>query len=616
MASEQRWQVTDLPHFGERTTAATGQVISRQALTSLKWNIAQSDSGAVDRLARALKLAPAAARVLWARNYRDADEARRYLAPVLADLHDPWRLRDMAAAVDRLLRAIEQREPILLYGDYDADGTSAIVILMKGLALAGGRASFHVPHRLRDGYGMRSEVVEEAAASGVKLIVSVDTGIRANAVVRHASALGIDVIVTDHHLPEVPHHGVAELPPALAVLNPNRPDCTYPEKNLCGAGVALKLIDALTSRLGWEPSRRERLLDSLLKLVAIATVADVVPLTGENRVIVKRGLEGLRQVTNPGLRALLDVSGFNAGESPNAGQVAFRVAPRINAAGRMASATDVIEMFLTGDAARARELAAKLHDLNTDRQQTEAEITRAIFEQCVALPVTDSDAALVFAGEGWHRGVVGIVASRVVERFHRPAFVLGIGDGVAQGSGRSIPAFHLLEALESMPDLFSKFGGHRQAAGVTMDAAMVEVFRERMRAYAALRLTPADFERELAIDSEIELEEIDDASVADILRLAPFGFGNPVPMFVARGMEVAAPPEIRNERHLFLRLRANGRSHGNTLRMKAWDFAKRIDELQPGGRVDVAFTFEDDPYSASRGYAPWQAVLKDVRAVD
>jgi single-stranded-DNA-specific exonuclease len=578
----------------------------------MKWTIAQSDSAGVDRLASALKLAPAAARVLWARNYREPDEARRFLAPTLADLHDPWRLMDMAAAVERLLRAIEQKEPILLYGDYDADGTSAIVILMKGLALAGGQASFHVPHRLRDGYGMRSEVVEEAAACGVKLIVSVDTGIRANAVVGHASALGIDVIVTDHHLPEV-HQGAAELPPAVAVLNPNRPDCTYPEKNLCGAGVALKLIDALTSRLGWEPSRRERLLDSLLKLVAIATVADVVPLTGENRVIVKRGLEGLRQVTNPGLRALLDVSGFNAGDSPNAGQVAFRVAPRINAAGRMASATDVIEMFLTGDAARARELAAKLHDLNTDRQQTEAEITRAIFEQCVALPVTDSDAALVFAGEGWHRGVVGIVASRVVERFHRPAFVLGIGEGLAQGSGRSIPAFHLLEALESMPDLFSKFGGHRQAAGVTMDAAMVEIFRERMRAFAAQRLTPADFERELTIDSEIGLEEIDDASVADILRLAPFGFGNPAPMFVARGVELAAAPDIRNEKHLFLRLRANGGSPTNTLRLKAWDFARRLDEFEPGRRIDVVFTFEDDPYSASRGYAPWQAVLKDVR---
>lgn len=511
----------------------------------------------------------------------------------------------MPAAVERLARALEQNQRILLYGDYDADGTSAVVILMKGLELAGGKPSFHVPHRLRDGYGMRSDVVEEAAASGVKLIVSVDTGIRANEVVRHAAALGIDVIVTDHHLPE------AELPPAVAVINPNRRDCPYPEKNLCGAGVAFKLIDALTQHLNWDAARREKLLDSLLKLVAIATVADVVPLTGENRVIVKRGLEGLRNVRNPGLRALLDVSGFPEGEAPSAGQVAFRVAPRINAAGRMASASDVIEMFLTPDPERARQLAASLHELNQDRQQTEAEITRFIFEQCAETLVTDRDAALVFAGEGWHRGVVGIVASRVVERFHRPVFVLGIENGLAQGSGRSIPAFHLLEALESMPELFTKFGGHRQAAGLTMAVEQVEVFRERFRMYASERLTASDFERELQIDSEIELAELTAAAAADVLNLAPFGFGNPGPLFVARNLEVAAAPDVRKERHLFLRLRSGT---GAPLRMKAWDFAHRAPELAAGMRVDVVFQIEDDQYSASRGYAPWQAILKDFRA--
>ena len=569
----------------------------------MRWKVANSDSVEVTRLARELKISEPAAIVLCARGYGDPAAASRFLAPELKDLHDPWGLKSMPAAVDRLRRAIEQKERILLYGDYDADGTSAVVILMKGIELAGGQASFHVPHRLRDGYGMRSEVVEEAAASGVKLIVSVDTGIRANEVVRHAAALGIDVIVTDHHLPE------AELPPALAVLNPNRADCTYPEKNLCGAGVAFKLIDALTSKLEWPPARRERLLDSLLKLVAIATVADVVPLTGENRVIVKRGLEGLRSVRNPGLRALLDVSGFAEGDAPGARQVAFQIAPRINAAGRMASASDVIEMFLTSDPARARELASKLHDLNQDRQQTEAEITRSIFDQCVSQPITDGDAALVFAAEGWHRGVVGIVASRVVERFHRPVFVLGVENGLASGSGRSIPAFHLLEALETMPDLFTKFGGHRQAAGLTMAAELVDSFRERFRLYASGVLTPADFERELAIDGEIELDALTNEGVADVLRLAPFGFGNPSPLFVARGIEVMAPPDIRKERHLFLRLR----SKGAMVRMKGWDFAARAEEFQVGARIDVAFQLEEDPYSAARGYAPWQAVLKDVR---
>src|ERR1700686_1158354 len=340
----------------------------------MKWIVAAVEPSRVAGLSSEIDIAMPAARVLWARGLGDAAEARRFLAPSAADLHDPFLLADMQAAAARVIRAIEHKEPILLYGDYDVDGTSALVVLKKVLDLAGGIATCFVPHRVRDGYGMKSEAVEDAAARGVKLIVSVDTGIRASQVVKHAAALGIDVIVTDHHLPE------AELPPAQAVLNPNRRDCTYPEKNLCGAGVALKLAEALMLTLGWDPSRRERLVDSLLKLVAIATVADVVPLTGENRIIVKRGLEGLRDVKNPGLRALLEVSGFNAGDTPSAGQIAFRLAPRINAAGRMDSASDVIEMFLTADPARARELAAKLHDLNHDRQQTEAEIARAIFE--------------------------------------------------------------------------------------------------------------------------------------------------------------------------------------------------------------------------------------------
>ena len=575
----------------------------------MKWTFASDlaqDAAAIERLSRAISLGIPATRVLWSRGHRTEEDARRFFAPTLDDLHPPGLLKDMDLAVERLHRAITQREKILLYGDYDVDGTSAVVVLKKGIELLGGQASFHVPHRLRDGYGMRSEVVEEAAAAGVALIVSVDTGIRANVVVEHARGLGIDVIVTDHHLPE------AELPPAIAVLNPNRPDCAYPEKNLCGAGVAFKLMDALAVRFGWEGGKRARLLDSFLKLVAIATVADVVPLTGENRVIVKRGLEGLNEVRNPGLRALLDVSGFPPGEpTPSASQIAFRVAPRINAAGRMDSASDVIEMFLTDDPERARSLAEKLHELNKDRQATEAEIAQTIIKLCTEQPVTDADAGLVFAGEDWHRGVVGIVASRVVERFHRPVFVLGIENGTASGSGRSIAAFHLLDALESMPELFTKFGGHRQAAGLTMDAAKIEEFRARFRAYAAERLTPADFEREIALDGEIAFHEITDESVAEILRLAPFGFGNPAPTFALRGAEVAAPPDIRKEKHVFARFRQGGKQ----LRAKAWNFAERAAELVPGTAVDLAVQFEDDAYSAARGYAPWQTMIRDIRAV-
>jgi single-stranded-DNA-specific exonuclease len=576
----------------------------------LKWIVSEDPAHAAPALASELRICPPAARVLCARGYGDPARARRFLSPSSADLHDPFLLTGMSRAAERLALAVATGESILLYGDYDVDGTSALVILKTAIALAGGRAECHVPHRILDGYGMKGEVVEEAAARGVKLIVSVDTGIRANDVVRHASTLGIDVIVTDHHLPE------AELPPALAVLNPNRLDCAYPEKNLCGAAVALKLAAGLMTTLAWEPARRERILESLMKLAAIATVADVVPLTGENRVIVKRGLDGLRQVRNLGLRALLDVAGFTEGAAPSARQVAFQIAPRINAAGRMASARDVLELFTTTDAARALAIATQLHDLNTDRQQTEKEIVRAILEQCVAEPVTDVDSALVFAAEGWHRGVVGIVASRVVERFHRPAFVLGIENGIAYGSGRSIRAFHLLEALESMSALFTKFGGHRQAAGVTLDAGQVEEFRARLRAYAGERLTPSDFEATLEIDAEISVDEVNDAAVADILSLAPFGFGNPPPTFILRGVEVAAPPDVKKDKHLFLRFRSSGNgSSTKILRAKAWNFAERVGELSAGSRVDVAIQFEEDAYSADRGYSPWQAILKDVRPV-
>ncbi len=569
----------------------------------MKWIFPEIERSTAAALANALRISLPAARVLCARGLSDTAAAQRFLQPSAADLHDPFLLADMEKAAARLVQAIERKEPILLYGDYDVDGTSALVVLKKVLDLAGANATCFVPHRIRDGYGMKSEAVEDAAALGVKLIVSVDTGIRASQVVKHAAGLGIDVIVTDHHLPE------AELPPALAVLNPNRRDCTYPEKNLCGAGVALKLAEALMSALRWERVRRERLVDSLLKLVAIATVADVVPLTGENRVIVKRGLQGLDRVANPGLRALLDVAGIEAGTAPSARQVAFQIAPRINAAGRMASASDIVELFCTSDAERARAIAGQLDVLNLDRRSTEDGIRQAILEQCLAQPVTDGDAALVFAGDGWHRGVVGIVASRVVERYHRPVFVLGLEDGVAYGSGRSIRAFHLLDALESMPALFTKFGGHRQAAGVTLLASQVDEFRVQFQAYAAARLTVADFEAEIEIDAEIEFGEINDATIAELLNLAPFGFGNSPPTLVARGVEVAAPPEIKNDKHVFLRLKSQGR----TIRTKAWNFAERVGEFAPGARIDVALQFEDDAYSAARGYAPWQTVVRDVR---
>jgi single-stranded-DNA-specific exonuclease len=567
------------------------------------WILPQAAEEAAAALAAALQIGMPAARVLCARGLSDAEAARAFLSPSFEGLHDPFLMRDMRPAVARLRQAIDRGEKILIYGDYDVDGTTSIVILRKAIELAGGEAGHFIPHRLRDGYGMHAEAIERAAAEGVRLIVSVDTGIRAGEVVRLAAGLGMDVIVTDHHLPE------AELPPAAAVLNPNRADCAYPEKNLCGAAVAFKLVQALLQSLAWPPEKVRRVSESFLKLVAIATVADVVPLTGENRIIVKHGLNGLGAVRNSGLRALLDVAGFTGSNIPTATQVAFRVAPRINAAGRMDTAMTVIEMFTTPDPGRARELAKQLHDLNAGRQQTEADIVEAVLAECGRAPVTDSQAALVFCGNEWHRGVLGIVASRLVERFHRPVIVLSQENGIAQGSGRSIACFHLLDALDSMPELFVKFGGHSHAAGLTMPADKVPEFRERFNNYAAARLTPADFIPQVEIDALIDFPDLNDRAVSQVLALAPFGCGNPSPWFAAMNVEVAGPPLLWKEKHLRIVLRQNGR----TLALKAWNFAERAGEFAPGARLDVALTLEEDSYSAARGYPAWSVVLRDAR---
>jgi single-stranded-DNA-specific exonuclease len=445
---------------------------------------------------------------------------------------------------------------------------------------------------------MHASKVESAAANGIKLIISVDTGIRAATVVERAQELGVDVIVTDHHLPE----GV--LPKATAVLNPNRPDCGYPDKGLCGVGVAFKLVQALLQSLGWPEEKLQRVLASFLKIVAIGTVADVVPLTGENRIIVRHGLSGLRNVRNPGLRALLNVADFRDGQIPSATQIAFRIAPRINAAGRMEDARDVVELFMTDDVEKARTLAEKLHLLNADRQQEEASIVEEVLAVCEATPVTDEQAALVFCAPNWHRGVLGIVASRLVERFHRPVFVLSEEGGVAQGSGRSIAAFHLLAAMDSMPDLFIKYGGHHHAAGLTMDAGRVPEFRERFTAAAARCLTSDDFCRTVEIDACLDLSELHDGIFREVQQLAPFGNSNPEPLFAVLNAEVAGPPTLWKDKHMKLVLKQDRR----TMFFKGFGLGHRAEELRQGMRVDVAFNLADDQWSGG-----WSALLRDFR---
>ncbi|MGE5113340.1 MAG: single-stranded-DNA-specific exonuclease RecJ [Acidobacteriaceae bacterium] len=538
-------------------------------------------------LGKSLRLPTVVARLLVNRGIRDSESAWRFLNPRLDQLHSPYLMCGMRPAVDRLRAAIEKRERILIYGDYDVDGTMAVVILKTAIELCGGVCDFHVPHRILEGYGMRDEVIERAAAEGIRLIISVDTGIRAFAAAETAERLGLDLIVTDHHLPH--EHGI---PRALAVLNPNQPACEYPCKALCGAGVAFKVAQAL-----FEVTGRERYISSFLKVVAIATIADAVPLIGENRVFVKLGLEGLSQPVNAGLRALLEVCELRQNRTLTTTEVAFRVAPRMNAAGRMDVAKDVIDLFTVKDPQQAREIALRLHQLNGDRQQEEARIVAEIQQSVEDNPALRESYCMVVDGEGWHRGVIGICASRVVDRYHRPALVLSRDGNEAHGSGRSIRCFHLLNALESCPDVFTRYGGHSHAVGFALASERIAELRERLDDYARKHLTEADFVPVLETDRELPLDEITPALWEDLNRLVPFGMGNPEPVFVARGAKVLTEPRIVKEKHLKLKLSRGGNGSSSLARaidVMGWRMAERVQQ-QPiafGDALEIAYRIE------------------------
>jgi single-stranded-DNA-specific exonuclease len=564
----------------------------------LQWQFRPCGAEAVSALAESASLPHAVAQLLALRGIKDAEAARKFLDPQLAHLHDPYAMLGMNIAVKRLQSAIAAKEPLLIYGDYDVDGTTAVVILKTCIELLGGAADFHVPHRIREGYGMRDDVLENAAAAGIKLVISVDTGIRAFAAAETARRLGLDLIVTDHHLPEAPSPDQSALPHALAVLNPNQPDCSYPCKELCGAGVAFKIAQALLAGAG---PRFERLVPSFIKMAAIATIADSVPLVCENRVIVSLGLRGLRQPVNQGLRALLQVSQLLGRSEPiTATDIAFRVAPRINAAGRMDVARDVVDLFTSRDAAQTVALAEKLNALNADRQGEEARIMQQIYSRIDEDESLKSAYSVVIEGEGWHRGVIGIAATRVVERTGKPALVLAVDGAEAHGSGRSIHAFHLLDALESehCRPLFTRFGGHSHAAGFAMPTANIAALRQALDAYARTKLTPSDFVPQLRVDAEIRLDELTRKWIDCVSRLEPFGMGNHEPVFVARNLRVLQPPKIMKEKHIKLRVSeiSNDGKQQRAFDAIGWRMAEQMqqDPLLLGDVIDIAFKLDEN----------------------
>ena len=543
----------------------------------MRWDLATADPVQVQALAASLNDLPdlfsgpralrnsrqrshihTLARLLIRRGIADAESASRFLFPCIPHLHAPDRMTGVRAAVDRLDAAIERKEPMLIYGDYDVDGTMAVIILKTAIELCGGSADFHVPHRIREGYDLRDDVIERAAGAGIRLIISVDMGIRAFAPAETAQRLGVDLIVTDHHLP-----GPDGIPKALAVVNPNQSGCEYPYKQLCGAGVAFKVAQGLMERRR-DPKDQERMLRSFMKVVAIATIADAVPLTGENRVFARLGLDELRRAVNPGLKTLLEVAQISTKRPPNSTEIAFRVAPRINAAGRMDIARDVIDLFSEKDVPRARALAGKLDRLNAERQEEERRILRAIDERISDDPALCDAYCMVVDGEGWHRGVIGIAATRIVERYHRPALVISRDGDEAFGSGRSIRPFHLLEAVEASHHLFTRYGGHSHACGFAMPAANVAQLRAELDAFARTRLTEADFDPVLDLEAELDFDEVTPALFQMLRLLEPYGTGNHEPAFAARGVRLVAPPKILKDKHIKLKVKAGDTSRGTS----------------------------------------------------
>jgi single-stranded-DNA-specific exonuclease len=566
---------------------------------SPRWQTLDCDTGTADDLAAALKIDPIVARLLCQRGLTDPELAARFLNPTLDQLHDPMTLADMPLAVDRIMAAVAAQEKIAIHGDYDVDGITSTVILRRALELLGANVVHFIPERMKDGYGLQPAVMDRLRADGVSLVVSVDCGIRGADAARRARELGLDLIVTDHHEPD------AELPPALAVINPKRHDCSYPDKYLAGVGVALKLVQALCRR-----TDHENWLPGFLKVAAIGTLADVVPLVGENRVIAKLGLDLLtRGPHKVGLRSLLDVCGLT-GKTIDSYHISFMLAPRVNAAGRMSTPDIATRLLLASDDAMAdevRQLAVQLDGENVRRQEEEAEILSAARKVVTSDPDVGARSVLVVAGDGWHRGVIGIVASKLVDAFHRPAIVLSVEDGVAHGSCRSIPCFDMLGALERCAGLFMRFGGHRQAAGLSLDATLIKELRRAINEIADETLGPEDLMPRLRIDGDLTFRAITGGVAAGVASLAPFGAGNPRPVFVARGVEIIDGPRKLKERHLKMSLKQEGR----IFRAIAWRAAERHDYLaEHRAAIDVAFSLEQNQYN---GETFVELTLADLR---
>ncbi|MBI5542519.1 MAG: single-stranded-DNA-specific exonuclease RecJ [Deltaproteobacteria bacterium] len=567
----------------------------------MRWILPKVDEASAAMLVRDLGLHPVAARVLVARGLATAEAAKELFQDSLTDLPDPSRMKGIEEAVTRLVRALRSSEKITLYGDYDVDGVTSSAILATFLRAVGATdVATYTPLRLDEGYGLNAEAVERIARDGTRLLVSLDCGITSVAELEVARKLGLDAIVVDHH------QLGPTLPPAVAVIDPHQPGCTFPSKDPCTAGLAFLLVVALRRALReaghFGSTRAEPNLREYLDLVALGTIADVVPLRGINRILVKHGLTEIARSRRPGIRALTAVAGLTG--TPTAGQVAFRLAPRINAAGRLADAKAGVELLTTTDAARAESLAKALDAANTERQAIE----KRILEEALIQAETFRDArSLVLSAQGWHPGVIGIVAARVVERFHRPTFVVALHGEEGKGSGRSVEGFHLHQALTRCAEHLIRYGGHKHAAGLSLKARALPAFREALETEARASLGDGPMEGRCRIDALVGPNEIDQRLIEALERLAPFGAGNPEPVLASLGL--SAQPRVLTSKsggagHLKLTLAAA--RHLDVIGFHLADKAA----LLGAGLFDAAFQVGLDEY---QGVPRISLKLKDVR---
>lgn len=558
------------------------------------WIYKEIDEQEADKLATTAGVSGLIAKVFISRGITDSAYVMSFMRPSIDGLHDPSLMDGMEKACECIIKALENKKSILIYGDYDVDGVTSTSILYSFLLSKGGRVSYYIPDRMEDGYGLTMSTVEKIRQLNVDLVITADCGITSVDEVKALQDYGMQVIVTDHH------ECKEKLPIASAVMNPHKPGCTYPFKELCGAGVILKLIQAMCIKMGCDQEYLK-----YMDLAALATIADVVPLVGENRIIVSYGLKAMETTTNYGLKALISVAGLG-GKPVTSYSAAFALAPRINAGGRLGDASRGVQLFTAESLVFAEAFAKELDEENRKRQETENDIlNEAItFVEEKLDPVKEK--VLVISGEAWHQGVIGIVASKILEKYNRPCIVISVENGIGKGSGRSIKGFNLFNALTQCEDLLEKFGGHEMAAGITIAGDRIEEFRKRINAYADTVLTDSDMLPYISIDAFLESDDITFDSVSELEMLAPYGAGNPSPVFGYTALSAADIRTLSGGKHLKLKMQ-DGEQVFDAI---GFNMGNISDELKETSVVDAAFTLEINSFN---GTDRLQMNLKDIK---